>query len=94
MYVLFLNLTVKGVQKISNLHGGLSAFYTPDEDDCFGWSLAALGDWNGDGIPDMAVGAYNDNAVYIIFLNSDGTATAMTKISASHGTPATFCSSS
>ena len=90
VYVLFMNVTVIGAQKISNLHGGLSAFYTLDNGDCFGASLAALGDWNGDGIPDMAVGAYNDNAAYIIFLNSDGTAGGMHKISNSHGGRSSF----
>ena len=90
VYVLFMNVTVIGAQKISNLHGGLSAFYTLDAYDQFGNSLAALGDWNGDGIPDMAVGAYNDNAVYIIFLNSDGTAGGMQKISNSHGGLSSF----
>ena len=60
MYVLFMNVTVIGAQKISNDHGGLSAFYTLGSND-FGTSLAALGDWDGDGIPDMAVGAYEDD---------------------------------
>ena len=97
VYVLFMNVTVIGAQKISNDYGGLSAFYTLDSGDGFGRSLAALGDWDGDGIPDMAVGAYLDDdggyhagAVYIIFLNSDGTAKAMTKISNSHGNLASF----
>ena len=99
VYVLFMNVTVIGAQKISNDHGGLSAFYTLGGYDLFGSSLAALGDWDGDGIPDMAVGATHDNdgdnawntgAVYIIFLNSDGTVKAMQKISNSHGNLASF----
>ena len=70
-----MNVTVIGAQKISNNYGGLSAFYTLDWNDRFGYSLAALGDWDGDGIPDIAVGAPHDDdggfnwgAVYIICL--------------------------
>ena len=92
VYVLFMNVTVIGAQKISNDYGGLSAFYTLYSYVHFGTSLAALGDWDGDGIPDMAVGApgdddHNRGSVCIIFLNSDGTAKAATKISRLNLTP-------
>ncbi|MBU0510064.1 FG-GAP repeat protein [bacterium] len=33
-----------------------------EEGDLFGWTLSGGGDWNGDGIPDLAVGAPNSTA--------------------------------
>ena len=50
-----LGTDVIGAQKISNLEGGLAAFYTLDGSDRFGRSVVALGDVNGDGITDLAV---------------------------------------
>ncbi len=48
--------------------------------DYFGTSIANIGDLNGDGINDVAVGAYSDDtggadrgAVHILFMNVDGT---------------------
>jgi len=48
--------------------------------DFFGWSVTNIGDLDGDGVDDIAVGADGDNeggdnrgAVHIIFLNADGT---------------------
>ena len=53
----------------------------------FGSSLASLGDLDGDGVTDLAVGAnYDDTgggdrgAVHVLFLNSDGTVKASQKI--------------
>ncbi|MCH7720182.1 MAG: hypothetical protein IH988_04225 [Planctomycetes bacterium] len=46
-------------QKISNTKGGFIG--TLDESDCFGRSAASLGDLDGDGVGDLAVGAYGDD---------------------------------
>ena len=87
-FVLFLNAdgTVKAEQKISDTTGGLAA--TLDDSDGFGVHTGALGDLDGDGIPDAVVAAYNDDdggtnrgAVYVLFLNADGTVKAEQKIS-------------
>jgi hypothetical protein len=93
VWILFLNDdgTVKGQQKISGSEGGLPAVL--NEDDLFGWAVAALGDLDGDGIPDLGVGAPLDDdgggddqgAIYQIALNADGTVKELQKISASQG---------
>ncbi|MCP4303843.1 MAG: hypothetical protein GY788_02975, partial [bacterium] len=88
VYVLFLNAdgTVKAEQKISSTMGGLTG--PLDDNDGFGWSVAGVGDVDGDGIVDVAVGADGDDdggtgrgAVYVLFLNADGTVKAEQKIS-------------
>ncbi|MCP3935627.1 MAG: hypothetical protein GY708_09685, partial [Actinomycetia bacterium] len=92
VYVLFLNAdgTVKAEQKISSTTGGLTG--PLDNTDNFGASVAGVGDLDGDGIPDIAVGAPSDDdggdgrgAVYVLFLNVDGTVKAEQKISSTTG---------
>ncbi|MCP4962683.1 MAG: CSLREA domain-containing protein, partial [Actinomycetia bacterium] len=92
VYVLFLNAdgTVKAEQKISSTTGGLTG--PLDDNDWFGQSVAGVGDLDGDGIADIAVGARNDDdgganrgAVYVLFLNADGTVKAEQKISSTTG---------
>ncbi len=57
------------------------------ESDLFGSSIAVLGDVDGNGVPDLAVGAYGDSspisyggAVYVVRLNADGTVTGWSVI--------------
>jgi len=92
VYILFLNNddTVKSYQKISNTEGGFSGIL--DGVDNFSQSLVNIGDINSDGITDLAVGAFKDDdgggnkgAVWILFLNSDGTVKSHQKISATEG---------
>ncbi|MCP3854938.1 MAG: hypothetical protein GY698_09415, partial [Actinomycetia bacterium] len=92
VYVLFLNAngTVKAEQKISSTTGGLTG--PLDDSDRFGWSVAGVGDLDGDGIVDIAVGSHQDDdgggergAVYVLFLNADGTVKAEQKISSTTG---------
>ncbi|HSH02490.1 MAG TPA: Ig-like domain-containing protein [Anaerolineae bacterium] len=92
VWILFLNSdgTVKSEQKISDTMGGFGGVL--DDSDLFGSALANLGDLDGDGVVDMAVGAYFDDdgginrgAVWILFLNSDGTVKSEQKISATMG---------
>lgn len=88
VYILFLNAdgTVQRYTKIADrMNGGP----TLPEDAHFGSAICSLGDLNGDGVPDMVVGADNDRvgvtfsragAVYILLMNSDGTVAGIRKI--------------
>ncbi|MEL6984380.1 MAG: integrin alpha, partial [Actinomycetota bacterium] len=88
LYVLFLNAdgTVRTEQRISDTDGGFAAAL--EDSDGFGYSLGEIGDLDGDGIKDLAVGATGDDdggsnrgAVYVLFMNADGTVRAEQKIS-------------
>ena len=91
IWILFLNAdgTVAAEQKISETTGGFGGDL--DASDFFGTSVAALGDLDGDGVRDLAVGAHDDDggtdqgAVWILFLNADGTVAAEQKISETTG---------
>ena len=92
VWILFLDAdgTVKSEQKISALAGGFGGDL--DLNDELGFSLCALGDLDGDGIGDLATSARQDDdgdfdqgAVWILFLDSDGTVKAEQKISATSG---------
>lgn len=81
---------VIATQDITNLNGGLGAVL--DVGDEFGRGVAAIGDLNSDGVPDLAVGVALDDdgfgdagAVYILFLNANGTVNQKQKISSTAG---------
>ena len=75
VYIVFLNSdgTVQSNQKISMLDGGFNE--TLLENNFFGYGVAGIGDYDNDGIPDIAASApaSTNRALYIIHLNSDGT---------------------
>lgn len=81
VYILFMNNdgTVKGNQKISATQGGFTD--TLLNSNFFGYGVAGIGDYNGDGIPDIAVSAPSSSniAIYIIHLNRDGTVKSFVK---------------
>ena len=88
---MFLNSdgTVKSSQKIAHNTGGFGALV---DGDFFGLAVAALGDVDNDGIQDVAVGAILDDtggtnrgAVYVLFLNSNGTVKSSQKIAHNTG---------
>ena len=81
VYIVFIDPVTGGAKGGSRLHDELplSAY------DHFGAGLAGVGDVDGDGVPDLAVGAWGDDgdgsrgrvdagAVYILFLQRDGSA--------------------
>lgn len=105
VYILFLKTdgTVKDFQKINNSYGNGNFSGPLDSLDWFGYSIANIGDFNGDGITDIAVGAPQDDdfygnyeyngdnygAVWILMLDDDGTVKSYKKISADpYTTPA------
>ena len=88
IYILFMNAdgTVNTSTKINNPDP------LPNTDDYFGHAIASLGDANGDGVPDLVVGAprHNDGgvnrgAIFILYLNPDGTLQSHAKISDTEG---------
>jgi hypothetical protein len=92
VWVLFMNAdgTVRMHQKISSSAGGFAG--AMDDNDQFGIGVAALGDRDGDGVPDLGVGAYLDDdggpdrgAVWLLYLNSDGTVKGHAKLSSISG---------
>lgn len=92
LWVLFLNPdgTVKSHQKVSSLAGGFTAPLEPG--DRFGTGPGNIGDLDGDGVVDLATGALGDDdggtdlgAVYILYMNSNGTVKSHAKISTTSG---------
>ena len=82
--------TVSAEQKISETTGGFTGVL--DNSDVFGTSVTNIGDLDGDGVDDLAVGAWGDDdggtgrgAVWILFLNADGTVDSHQKISDTEG---------
>ena len=87
VWILFLNRdgTVRSHVKISEGLGGFSGDLHMN--DAFGHGCAGIGDLDGDGVPDLAVGARGDDevanfggAVWILFLRSTGHVKSWTKI--------------
>ena len=77
VYVLFMTLngTVRDSLRIGGSFNGGPRVY---EEDAFGYSVSALGDVDGDGVQDVAVGAPGVyvSSVYVLFMRQNGTARA------------------
>jgi len=84
---------VGSVLRSARIGQGMGGFPgTLGSDDYFGWSTAPLGDQNGDGVPDLAVGERGDDdggldrgAVWFLHLTRDGAVAHATKISQTSG---------
>lgn len=81
LIVNFVSAQVYDVVLYEKIADGLGGFDGTIEDgDWFGYSVESIGDLNGDNIEDLAVGSlkdddggFNRGAIYILFLNLDGT---------------------
>lgn len=62
---------------------------TPAAGDRFGWSMANLGDFNGNGSSDLAVGADKDDdgAVWVLFLHDSAFTDIGDALAGTHGDP-------
>ncbi len=87
VWILFLaeDGAVLSHQEISRTEGGLNS--TLDDADRFGHSIVGIGDLDGDGVSDLAVGGPTDprfqsydGTVWILLLNTDGTVKASTEV--------------
>lgn len=87
VYIILLNKngSIKSFQKISSTQGGFNGSLSGSN--YFGSGVSKLTDLNGDGIQDLVVGHNYDNtgatragAVWVIFLNSNGTVKSHQKI--------------
>ena len=95
VFILFLNPdhTVLRETRIGNAPGGRSTVgglqNTLGEDDYFGTAVECLGDLDGDGVPDLIVGADGDDddrgALYVLFLLATGTVKMQQKIGYTEG---------
>lgn len=96
VWILFMNSdgSVASEQRIATLDGGFTG--SVDIADAFGSSVAAIGDLDGNGVTEIAVGAsYDDDgaqsgefylgSVWILFMEADGTVSSQQKISSTQG---------
>ena len=90
VHIMFMN-TNGTVDSTVEINDSTTNGPTLSSSDRFGISVAAIGDLDGDGVTDLAVGAYQDDngggsergAVHIMFMNTDGTVDSTVEINSS-----------
>ena len=92
VWVLFLDIEgrVRQQQRIAEGDGGFDGSLS--DDDSFGSAVANIGDFNDDGIPDLAIGAPNDDdgednagAIWVMLMDTDGRVDGWQKVSDREG---------
>ncbi len=83
----FQNVSAVGdniISSVNEINSSTANGPTLSASDYFGTSIADIGDMNGDGISDVAVGALGDNgytgAIHVMFMNRNGTVSDTIKI--------------
>ena len=69
IFIMFMN-TDGSLDKTIEINSGTTNGPDLSNNNQFGWSVANIGDLNGDGVTDLAVGARGDDTVHILFMNS------------------------
>ena len=89
VHIMFMN-TDGTVDSTVEINSSTANGPTLSNSDNFGISVASIGDLDGDGVTDLAVGAYQDDnggsdrgAVHIMFMNTDGTVDSTVEINSS-----------
>ena len=86
IHIMFMN-TDGSVDKTVEINDTTTNGPSLNDNDFFGTSVASIGDLNRDGIPDIVVGAYGDDAggnskgaIHIMFMNTDGSVKSTVEI--------------
>ena len=81
------NYEAKDIILVTKGHNGFN--FPLKDKSAFGSSIAKMGDMDGDGVPDIAVGAWSYShqrgAIFFLYLNSDGTVKSYKQISSLKG---------
>ena len=82
VHIIFMN-TDGSVDSTVEINSSTTNGPTIEDGDQFGWSVVNMGDLDGDGVNDLAVGERADETVHIIFMNTDGSVDSTIEINSS-----------
>ena len=82
VHIIFMN-TNGSVDSTVEINSSTTNGPTIEDGDQFGWSVVNMGDLDGDGVNDLAVGERADETVHIIFMNTDGSVDSTIEINSS-----------
>ncbi len=94
LFILFMNAggTVRDTVRVSDTNNTPASFVLDDKDQWTSMSVRPIGDFNGDGVTDLAVGTTSDDdggenrgALYLLYMNTDGSVADFDKISSTQG---------
>ena len=89
VHIMFMN-TDGSVDSTVEINSSTTNGPTLSNNDYFGFSILSIGDLDGDGVDDLAVGAYQDahggsdrGALHIMYMNTDGSIDSTVEINSS-----------